>query len=612
MMSMGSADSHFSPRYTVFICYETHTGLDLADNLKQALSKRGIRAFVAQEDLPKYMRKYARKWRELRDEAINTAYTFVLILSPRLSKEMLPEVKLASKRIESEPRFAWITCHLKSAPRISEEILASIGINTSELNQVDFSTKEELARQIDVMLDENGCVSEPQVPRPPKIPDVVDPPFKDSFSSELDALTKFLEKESAGPAVISDLIDRLIMLSKERIDKWDVPSTKFATRELFARLYKFSERGGLLEMYRIFKDLFAHAYSHRRTLDSMIYVFDSIMFESWSSDNYDVEKGEKAAKVLLRLGIDFLGRDLSVTRECASAIDNLASDMFEPQVLAKEIILASCTFGEHPERSEVQDLTREVADWIRINDEYSWDAGIKTYLRDSMDFAGAEQEQYGTDIKCFKEEFLHPALQQNIDKAITDYAEFLQESEAEGNKDLTFERDELISTITAYESVRPTVADEIRKAVSEKKNQKVEERLTRIVDSSKLLQKIYKGSEMITTLDELISFFEVNSDSENIGVGMTTFGIAMIDFARSMSKDEREKLEGAAGRYQVSVLAIEDQAMTFEMDSLVYRANGQLEMGRLTSFLRDVNRVIEILSFSTGTTYGLRRIPVAF
>jgi hypothetical protein len=99
----------------------------------------------------------------------------------------------------------------------------------------------------------------------------------------------------------------------------------------------------------------------------------------------------------------------------------------------------------------------------------------------------------------------------------------------------------------------------------------------------------------------------VNSDSENTGVGTTTFGIAMIDFARSMSKAERGELEGTARRYQVTVLEIEAQSMTFEMDSLVYRAD-QFEMGKLTTFLRDVNRVIEILSFSTGTTYGLRRV----
>jgi hypothetical protein len=277
------------------------------------------------------------------------------------------------------------------------------------------------------------------------------------------------------------------------------------------------------------------------------------------------------------------------------------------QVLAKEIILGSYAFGAHPERSEVQDLTRELADWIRINDEYSWDAGIKTYLRDSMEYAGAEQEQYGIDIKCFEEEFLHPALQQNIDKAITDYAEFLHESEAERDEDLTYEIDELISIITAYESVRPTVANEIRKAVSEK-TRKVEVRFTRIVDSSRFLQKIYRDSQMITTLDELISFFEANSDFENIGVGVTTFGIAIMDFARTMSRSEKDELERAVSRYQVSALEIQDQTMTFEMDSLVYRANGQHDMRRLTSFLRDVNRVVEIQSFTTGTNYGLRRV----
>ncbi len=123
------------------------------------------------------------------------------------------------------------------------------------------------------------------------------------------------------------------MLVKEVIEKWDVPSTRFAAAEIFKGLYKLSGKKGICELYTIFEDLFRYAYSQRkRLLGSMIEPFNSIMLEAWI-EGYDIEKGEQACKLLLRLGASFIETDLLVSEDCIRAIDNLAGDMFEPQIL---------------------------------------------------------------------------------------------------------------------------------------------------------------------------------------------------------------------------------------------------------------------------------------
>src|SRR5438128_10554008 len=96
------------------------------------------------------------------------------------------------------------------------------------------------------------------------------------------------------------------MLVKERIDKWDTASVRFATRELFTKLYKFSEAKGLSDLYPLFKDFFVRAYSERKQLlGEMVESFRIIMLESWVLLD-DIERGEKEAGVMLRLVIDFL------------------------------------------------------------------------------------------------------------------------------------------------------------------------------------------------------------------------------------------------------------------------------------------------------------------
>jgi hypothetical protein len=433
---------------------------------------------------------------------------------------------------------------------------------------------------------------------------LVDSRFKEEFLKQLSVVTQMLVD---GPhEKTNDAIEVVVMMVKERIDKWDVPSVKFATEELFKRLYKFSEKEGMSDLYPIFKDLFVRAYLERRhLLGAMIQTFDLIMFESWVPLD-DVERGEKAAKVMLKLAIDFLEKDLDVSRDCSIAIDNLAEDLFEPEILSKEILLASHAFEKSLKEPGLQEFVKNLSDWIRVNDQYAWDADIKTYLRDSIDYAEWEHQNYAISIDRFKIEVLYPELQQTIDQQIQGYVDFLLESEAE---DTSFEAEELAKRIRAYEFLRPDMANEVQTIILSTGDDALQEKFDRIINSNKLLGAVYRKSQMITSFDELIKFLEVNSDTDNIGIGLTTFGFAWINFARKLSETEKESLNRIARKYGVDKdLEIDTQQLTFEMDHLVYLSEGQHDMGKLTSFLKEIHAVVEIESFSSDMEFRLRRL----
>jgi hypothetical protein len=434
--------------------------------------------------------------------------------------------------------------------------------------------------------------------------------FKITFSSKLDQLVNLLEGGGYNKQ-IEDLVDIIIMQFKERIDKWDSPSIKFATKEIFTRLYKYSEKEGFCELYVIFKDLFAYAHSQRRRLIGlMIETFNLLLFSCWVP-LYDVEQGEKAAKIMLRLGIDFLNKDVAISEDCITAIDNLAADMFEPEILSKEILLCASAHQKSSGNPELQEFVEQYNDWIRINDEYSWDAEVKTYLRDSIKYAEWEQEKYGTNIESFKREFLLPALEGNIDMEIMEYEQFLEElvnEGADGTED-TFPADELSRMILAYEFQRPRFAYEVKEQIIKADKQHIIELFKRIVDNSNFLRKIYEGSEMITTFDELIKFLEQSSDMENLGVGVTAYSLATIGFQRRLKENEKEALREMIQKYGLQEgLEVSDEEIQFEMDRLVYLGNGKYNMRKLVEFLKDVNTKFKVKSFSTGIYFDLREI----
>ena len=123
----------------VFICYETTTGLDYAKHLKKALEKTDRSAFVADDDIKK-----GEAWQEVIDEAIGACKYFIVIITfPALdSKEVEREITLADSLLSLKGNI--IPCKEKSVYRSWLSKLPII----SELQQINFESKEELARNV--------------------------------------------------------------------------------------------------------------------------------------------------------------------------------------------------------------------------------------------------------------------------------------------------------------------------------------------------------------------------------------------------------------------------------------------------------------------------------
>jgi hypothetical protein len=433
--------------------------------------------------------------------------------------------------------------------------------------------------------------------------------FRVGFSAKIKQCIALIEQ---GKDEVNDAVDELIMLFKERIEKWDVSSVRFATRELFEELYKYSSQDKVCEIYQILKDLFRFAHSQRKQLIGvMIEPFFIILLEAWVK-GYDIEKGEQACKVMLRLGIDFLGTDLSISEDCIHAIDNLAGDMFEPEIFSKEILFCAVAYQESEGNPELQDFVEKYSDWIKINEEYSWDAGIKSYLRDSIEYAEGEQYKYDINIKSYKDNVLVPIVNSVVDSQIEEYTQFLQEdiSERDGAmKDLSFEAEDLSKMILAYESYRPNFAFELEDRITQTGEENIITLFDAIVNSSNFLKKIYKGSNMISTFDELINFLETSIDKENLGVGITAHSIAIIRFRIKLNPNQKSELEDMMRKHGLRQWEeITDESVTFEVDNLVYSEEGHLNMGKLVDLLKDMNSKFKISSFSSGICFDLRDV----
>ena len=158
LMSPGQGKDEATPQpmaYQIFACYEDTTGLDLADQLKRSLGKRSVRVFVAKRDIPETITNL-QTWRKVIDDVIKTCSAFVLIISAnRLTSEMTRELGLGLERSHDEREFGIVICHLNGVPRSSEQ-LAELGVNLQDYQQIDFESKEELARKINRVIDEKG------------------------------------------------------------------------------------------------------------------------------------------------------------------------------------------------------------------------------------------------------------------------------------------------------------------------------------------------------------------------------------------------------------------------------------------------------------------------
>jgi len=120
----------------VFISYETTTGLSYAINLKRALERVGMSAFVASEDIKK-----GTPDRMVIDIAISDCRYFVVLMTvvSLWSDEVKREVELASKLGKNI-----IPCKPITVTRMFTKNLPVVG----DLQQIDFECKEHLADQV--------------------------------------------------------------------------------------------------------------------------------------------------------------------------------------------------------------------------------------------------------------------------------------------------------------------------------------------------------------------------------------------------------------------------------------------------------------------------------
>jgi hypothetical protein len=162
--------------------------------------------------------------------------------------------------------------------------------------------------------------------------------------------------------------------------------------------------------------------------------------------------------------------------------------------------------------------------------------------------------------------------------------------------------------ILAYESYRPKFAFEVRERIIETNEKNIIAFFNKIVHNSNFLTKIYTGSDMISTFDELINFLEKAADKESLGVGLSAYSIAIINFRKKLNPIQKNELEEMMRKNSLDgSLEITDGSITFEIDSFVSREGG-FDVEKLVKVLKGINSKNKISSFSSGITFDLRDI----
>lgn len=434
--------------------------------------------------------------------------------------------------------------------------------------------------------------------------------FGQIFSLKIDNIVKYLEIKQYDPA-LSDKIDELIMLLKEQIEKWDVPSVKFGTKELFLKLYQYSGDGDkLINLYVIYKDLFSLAYSQRKhILGKMIDEFYSIWVETWTTD-YDIERAEKCCDILLRLGIDFVDKDLTIVESCFYRLDNAAGDMFEPEILSREILLGAI-IEARINGKERDELLKTVIQYIQANDIYSHGDEKYDYLIDGIEYAERIQDNYGIDITPFKEKHLLKLIEMNKNETVESFVDFLTSDSFDIEKDdygIENSGRELESIILSYGKLYPHIHNDIFSRLIENNDEKVTDYLNTIIDSRNYLKYLFKGKEMITSVNELIKFLENNSHFEADEMGLGFWGDITIYFKYPLKDGEKRALKSILGEYKITDsfdFEIDENCIMFCVDQLIHR-KGKDGFMKFTNLLAKINECVQISNISTGIEFRFK------
>ena len=311
--------------------------------------------------------------------------------------------------------------------------------------------------------------------------------FKLTLDTMLENASNYLINHNS--AEFEKEIDNMIMIFNKKIKNWDAISIKYGVKQIFQQFYTYSNNI-INELFFIFSDLFDSAYNERKhLLGLMIQELFYIIINSWFQHN--INRGEQASKILLRLGMKYTNIDIAITEDCYKSIDAMAGDFFVPEIFSKQIIFCSHLYENKNNNVEIERLFNESLYDIQQNDNLSWDAGTFTYLIDSIEYAESEKNVYSIDISNVKKEYLLPILQQNIDLNI-DFSDILAKALDEGQDDVKFPAELISKTIRSYKKFRQNIPFEIQSHILKTKNEHVIKFFNEIIDSDTYLVSIYK------------------------------------------------------------------------------------------------------------------------
>lgn len=238
-------------RWDVFICHASEDKDEVARPLAKALTLRDLAVWYDEFSL-----ELGDSLRRTIDRGLAKSKYGVVILSQNFFAKEWPKKELdalVGREVRARRKIVlpvWHKVEQKDVAKFSPLLADKVAMTTSEGIDV------VAVKILNTIQKSNREAAKPPTNRTETF---VDPNFKAVFSSKLVNLTELLKDKKYAPQQVNDLVDILIMLFKERIEKWDVPSVKFATQELFTELYKFSGEEGFCELYTIYKDLFSYA-----------------------------------------------------------------------------------------------------------------------------------------------------------------------------------------------------------------------------------------------------------------------------------------------------------------------------------------------------------------
>lgn len=429
--------------------------------------------------------------------------------------------------------------------------------------------------------------------------------IKRKISNKIEEIVE-VEKEGGFPE-IKNLIDDLVAIVKKEIDEYRPENVEYAVKELIRELYPTH-----ISLYSIIDDIINLGLKTGSRIPSgVIYSIERVMMDNWLY-HYDLELAEKCSDTLLRISLNNLNKNIELSISCFYCLDEVAGEMFEEVIFSRVILLAAALEKIGDKIVNWKELKKTIRHYIKWDDIYSHDVDRYDYLINSIEYAEKIQNDYKIDIKPFKEKYLFGIIEEIKNKEVKNLVDFFEDEIYEGKRsdafDILFCSELTEKNILAYGIIYPKVYKEIVNGVNEKSDQRLSKFFNKIINSNNYLKNVFKGEEMITSIDELIQAIRKNSHFETSEVGIGLWGLTFIRFKYPLKEEEKQELGNLAYRYGISAsdeFEIDEDLMTFLMDAIVY-GEGRAGVEKLIRFLKELDEKIRIKEISTGIEFKFK------